>query len=276
MKISIILCTYNRLQQLIRGFYTLRIQNPPCLVEFVLVDDGSTDGTKEWAKTIELQVDKPYDFKYIYLDHPEPRISCIPRNIGIKQATGDIIIFTEPEALHVSNTIERLLIQMERHPENTILASQVWTMQKKIYESLREEYFADPQKILDHPYAMMTDNKHPNNTNAIDSDWAITGERHCNAGVLFATRKEWLEKIRGFDESFEGHGFDDFDLFNRLALIGHGIIKCSEIVVIHQYHDKSFYRYNIYESAERNGRISEKNIKNGIYQVNAERWGQSE
>lgn len=270
MKVSIITCTYNRLPQLKRGLATIMPQSD-MFNEIIVIDDGSTDGTKEYFESLQTNT------KYIYLNHPEPRISCIPRNIGIRQATGDVIIFTEPEALHISNTIERLLIQMQRHPENTILASQVWTMQRRISESLRDEYFTDPQKIIDHPYAMMTDNAHPQNTKAIDSDWAITGERHCNAGVLFATRKVWLEKITGFDESFEGHGWDDFDLFNRLALIEHGIIKCPEIAVIHQYHDKSFYRYNIYESAARNGRISEENFKNGKYAVNAgKEWGKIE
>ena len=283
-KVSIIVTTYNRLKQLKRGWNTILDQDLPSETELLFIDDGSTDGTREYMQRVlsvaaALRKDKlpRIDTKYIYLEHPEPRISCIPRNIGIKATTGDIIIFTEPEALQVGDTIKQLLTAMKEHPENTIVASQVWTIGEKVYKDLGksgERYFRRPQEILDHPYAMLTDNEHPHNTKAPDSDWGITGEAHCNAGVLFATRREWLLKVGGFDESFEGHGFDDFDLFNRLAIIGHGVWKDPHIAVIHQYHDKSFYNYNIYEAADMNGKKSEANIHAGIYKVNdGENWG---
>lgn len=270
MKVSIVICTYNRKEQLDRGLRTILDQDvlPD---EIIIVDDGSTDGTQD---LIEPIWHTKISMRYIYIDHTEPRISCIPRNVGIKQATGDVIIFTEPEGLQVGNTIEQLLKKMEEYPDNTILASQVWTMGEKIQKNLPEECFRDPHKIITHEYAVLTDSHRPHNDQAPDSDWAITGEKHCNAGVLFATKKEWLLKVGGFDESFEGHGFDDFDLFNRLALIGHGVVKFSDIAVIHQWHDKSFYKYNIYDAAERNGKISEDNIHRGIYEVNKDKeWG---
>ena len=279
-KISIITVTYNRSLQMYRGLRTILNQAINSQeYEILVIDDGSTDDTK--AKVEKLSNEFPqkngpsFGIKYIYLNHPEPRISCIPRNVGIKQATGDIIIFTEPEALHIGNTIEQLLQKMKEYPENTILASQVWTIQEKIAKQLREDEYLHPEKILQHPYAQLTDTKNPYNIKAPDSDWAITGELHCNAGILFATRKQWLMDIGGFDESFEGHGNDDFDLFNRLAMIGHGIIKDPDIAVIHAWHEKN-YPYNIYEMAEKNGKISERNIHAGIYRVNEgnPHWGE--
>lgn len=274
-KISIVIVTYNREKLLRRGLLTI-INQSVLPNEIIVIDDGSVDNTmKAFLDIKNWRIDK-YDriagdfihFNYIHLSHPEPRISCIPRNIGWKSATSDIIIFTEPEALHVGNTIDKLLQAMEKHPDNTILASQVWTTQKLISEQLTDDYYSNPEKILEHPYAQLTTSSNLENTKAPNSDWAITGELNCNAGVLFATRKEWLEKIGGFDESFIGHGWDDLDLFNRLAMIGHGVLKDPTIAVIHQYHDKSFYNYNIYEAAEHNGKISEANVHSGRYRVN--------
>lgn len=265
MKTSIVTVTYNRLEQLQRGLTTVLNQSvsPD---EIIVIDDGSTDGTKEHFPNPKFPVN------YIYLEHPEPRISCIPRNIGIKQATGDVIIFTEPEALHVGNTIEQLLKKMEEHPDSVILASQVWTIGPRIQDKLTVEEFRHPARIINHQYAMLVEGN-MQNTKAPNSDFAITGESNCNAGVLFAVRRDWLLEAGGFDESFEGHGFDDFDLFNRLGHLGHPLLKCPDIAVIHQWHRKD-YPYNIYDMAEKNGKISEQNIKDGRYIANAgKEWG---
>lgn len=273
MKVSIIISTFNRASQLRRGVKSILNQKLPEETEIVLVDDGSLDSTDEVALELEqLAEEKGVHFNYIYLDHPEPRISCIPRNVGIKQAQGEILIFTEPEGLHVGNTILTLLEAMDTYPDNTILASQVWTMGEKIFRKLTEDNFERPITILNHPYAQITSGD-MQNTKAPDSDWAISGEMNCNAGVLFATRKSWLLDIGGFNEEFTGHGFDDFDLFNRLAVYGKGVKKVDDIPIIHLWHPKN-YPYNIYDAAKANGKISEEMINNGRYEANkGKAWG---
>lgn len=266
MKISVVTCVYNRSLQAFRGLSTILRQSPLPLDEIVIIDDGSTDGFSE--KIVELQnINKDININYEYIDFKEHRISSIPRNMGWKKAHGEIIIFTEPECLHVGNTIFNLYDKYAKEPTKSHLASQVWTIQEKIYGHLNNDDFLHPDRILNHRYAQLTDNSNMQNTKAPNSDWAITGEKNCNAGCLFLVKKEWLQDIGGFDESFEGHGFDDFDLFNRLALYGAGIIKHDDIAVIHQWHEKK-YPYNIYEMAEKNGKISEDNIKKGVYKVN--------
>lgn len=227
----------------------------------MIVDDGSSDNTAtKYQELMDFAKERKINVRWVYvwLNHPEPRISCIPRNVGIKQASGDIIIFTEPEGLHVGNTISQLIEKFNEHLlPSVILASQVWTMGRNIQEKLTDEEFLHPARIISHPYAMLTDGGNLNNTKAPNSDFAITGEPNCNAGVLFLTTKEALEKVRGFDESFEGHGFDDFDLFLRLGTAGFPLLKCPDIAVIHMYHDKSFYPYNTIDAGVRNGKISE-------------------
>lgn len=269
MKISLVTCVFNRKLQFERGIRSI-LQQSLLPDEIVVVDDGSTDGLKDIVDL--LHTDHPI-FRYVYVDHPEHRISSVPRNVGIKQSSGDIIFFTEPECLHIGDTIAQLKQKFDEDPEHTHLASQVWTIQEKIYKKLSEDNFARPITILQHPYAQLTDNTNMQNTKAPDSDWAITGQNNCAAGCFFGVRREWLEAIGGFDESFVGHGFDDFDLYERLALYGHGVIKHDDIVVIHQWHEKA-YPFNIYDMAEKNGKISAENIKNGIYEVNkGKEWG---
>lgn len=273
--LSIITCTYNRADQLKKGIMSIirQWETLPPRTQIVIVDDGSTDNTQDIVNELVFEAQpRAIDIKYIYVDYPEPRISCIPRNIGIKQASGDLIIFTEPEGLHVGNTIADILKAMDENPNRTILASQVWTMGQKIYEKLTDDNFKRPITIIEHPYAQMTSGD-MQNMKAPDSDWAISGEMNCNAGILFGTRKEWLLAIGGFNEEFEGHGFDDFDLFNRLAAFGKGIYKIDNIPIIHLWHKKD-YPYNIYDMAEKNGKISEAMIAEGKFKVNeGKEWG---
>lgn len=268
MSTSLITATFNRAEQLFRGISTVLSQEV-LPNEIVIVDDGSQDNTKDVVAELQKQF---ANIKYIYLDHPEPRISCIPHNIGIKQASGDFLIFTEPECLHIGNTIDQILKKMEQYPNGCPLATQIWTMGQAIYKSLSENQFEYPQSLLHHQYAMLVDGN-MQNTNAPDSDWGITGSLNCFAGCLWAARKEWLLEIGGFDESFEGHGFDDWDLFHRLNAYGKSIVQCNDIAVIHAWHEKN-YPYNLYEAADKNGKASEARLKAGEYHANIGKdWG---
>lgn len=272
MKISIVTSTYNRSLQASRGLQSLLNQNilPD---ELIIVDDGSTDDTRAVSREL-INKNPKVNIGYIYLDHPEHRISCIPHNVGFKQSTGDIVMFVESEILHVGNTIEQMLAKMNENPNRTPVATQVWTVQEKIYKKLSQDNFDRPSTILNHQYAQLTDSTNLNNTKAPDSDWAITGSINCLTGCFFAVERKWLEDIGGFDESFEGHGGDDFNLFDRLAAYGTGILPCNDICVIHQWHEKN-YPYNIYNKAEENMRKGADLLKTGEYRANiGKNWGE--
>lgn len=274
MKVSIVTATFNRSPQMEYGLSTILKQTDlPEELEIIVVDDGSVDNTKEVFDKLKATASwKGIEMKYIYLPHPEHRISSIPRNVGIKQATGEIIIFTESEILHVGNTISQLLKKLEENPIRTPVATCVYTMGERIWKDLNSLYFEDPQRIIEHQYAMIVSGN-MQNTKAPDSDWGITGSHDCLTGCLFAVRKDDLLAVGGFDESFEGHGFDDFDLFNRLAPFGKGVLPCNDIVIIHQWHKKE-YPYNIYEASDKNGAKSAQRIAQGEIKVNVGReWG---
>lgn len=271
---SLVTVTFNRALQLDRGMRSILSQEvlPD---EIVIIDDGSTDNTKDVVKGLTIDAhNKGISFNYIYLDHPEHRISCIPRNVGIKAAKGDVIIFTEPEVLHVGNTIKQIQDKMVEFPDRTPLATQVWTIQRKVYEKLTQDNFNRPATILSHEYAQLTDDANLHNAKAPDSDWAITGSNHCIVGCLFAVERRILMDMGGFDESLTEFSFDDWNLFDRLALYGRGILPCDDIIVIHQYHPKE-YPYNIYEAGDRNGKKSQENIKEYGYTANVgKEWGE--
>jgi glycosyltransferase involved in cell wall biosynthesis len=271
MIISLVTCTWNRAEQLKRGILTVIAQEIPPH-EIVVVDDGSTDNTRDVCMFLaDKAKERDIEFKYIYLDHPEARISSIPRNVGFKNSTGEIVLFTESEMLHVGPTVKKC-VDIVTNEEHVPVATQIYTMGRRIWEKLPDRFYSNPQLIISHPYAMVVAGN-MQNTNAPDADWGITGSNNCWAGCLFALKREWFEELGGFDESFEGFGYDDWDLFERLNLYGKPAQPHNEITVIHQWHEKN-YPYNIYEMSDKNAVQSKERIQKGIYTANEGRdWG---
>lgn len=272
MKVSIIATTFNRSLQMKRGLSSILNQDDlPKDLELILINDGSSDETDSIVSNFiaPLAKDKRVDFKYIHLNYSEHRISCIPKNIGIKHADGEIIIFSESENLHVNNTIKQLIDKIQEHPNQTPIVTQYWSMGKRIWEKLSEDNFLYPARILSHPYAMLV-NGNMQNTKAPDADFAITGSLNCFTGALFLAKKEWIEAIGGFDESMTGHGWEDWDILHRLNKYGKGVLYCNDIIAIHQWHEKN-YPYNTDTTAKANGKMSEQ--REG-YQANiGKEWG---
>jgi glucosyl-dolichyl phosphate glucuronosyltransferase len=99
---SIILCTRNRAELLADALEGLSaIDYPVDDVELVLVDNGSTDGTRELVE--KRARDFPFALRYVH--EPKPGLS-VARNRGIAEARGRFLLFTDDDQL-VDRTILR-------------------------------------------------------------------------------------------------------------------------------------------------------------------------
>lgn len=288
MKTSVVSCTWNRARQTFWGIRSLIVQETPP-DEIILVDDGSIDETPDVARTLEaLCTGKDIEFFYLRLDHPEARISSIPRNVGLKRSSGDIVIFTEPECLHIGPTVAQMKAKVETDPLKIYVATNIYTMGQSVWNKINEsqqDYFLRPMTLLNHPYCQLTDDANMNNTKAPDSDWAITGSYNCFAGCMIAAKREHLMAVGGFDEAMTEYGWDDWDMIKRVGLYLNSIKPQFEglnpvnigmendVIVCHQWHRKD-YPYNIYNAAERNGQLCEDRIVRGEYRANIGKdWG---
>ena len=89
MSVSVILCTYNREQLLARAIESVLAQKYLSF-ELIVVDDGSTDNTKEL-------VGKFNDRRIRYVAHEKNKGLSAARNTGLYLATGQYIAFIDSD-----------------------------------------------------------------------------------------------------------------------------------------------------------------------------------
>lgn len=94
MKVTVILCTYNRCQSLARTLDSLAASVLPDSVEWEVlgVDNNSSDQTREVAKDFCRRY--PGRFRYIFEPHPGKSFAL---NTGIREAHGDVLAFTDDD-----------------------------------------------------------------------------------------------------------------------------------------------------------------------------------
>ena len=97
VNVSVIIPTYNRKNLLKRALHSVSNQTfiPR---EIIVVDDGSSDGTKDWV------LERFPDVRYIYQDNSGVSSA---RNSGIKEAIGSWIAFLDSDDEWMSNKLEQ-------------------------------------------------------------------------------------------------------------------------------------------------------------------------
>lgn len=103
--------TYNRAHTLRRVFDSLRAQTPRDF-EWLVIDDASTDGTREllaeWAATADFPV------RYLRQDHAGKHIAY---NLAVREARGLFFVTLDSDDACVSYTLERIAYHWNNIPK---------------------------------------------------------------------------------------------------------------------------------------------------------------
>jgi glucosyl-dolichyl phosphate glucuronosyltransferase len=94
LKISVIICTYNRAETIKDLLNCLLIQEFNETFEVIVVDNNSRDNTKEVVKSFEVK----FNGKLRYFFQPEQG-KTFALNLGIKESKGEIIVFIDDDCL---------------------------------------------------------------------------------------------------------------------------------------------------------------------------------
>ena len=244
MKISYLITTYNRAIQLNRTLKRLsRLTKPD---ELVVIDDGSTDGTRDVVEGARALLGIPV--QYIFRNKQGYDSCAIPRNIGIKHCTHEFLAICEPECLFITDVIAQFKEAVQVWPSHVATAGLVYftNPDTAIDDGVAEnpmhyiESVWDVKKFPMHP----EDQIHEHGRPVVYTQATVTRALNMTAPFAAFYKKEWLFEISGWDENFSlihgggGWGFDDTDLLTRLRIKGHGQDIDSQIQVIHQWHDR--------------------------------------
>lgn len=132
--ISIVIPTYNRattILEAVRSVLTQTYQD----IEVIIVDDGSTDKTKDIVEDIE-------DKRVKYIRLADNAGACKARNIGIDAAKGDYIAFQDSDDIWQPNKLERQMAFMYK-----VGVDMVFSAIKRFYKYGEKKTSIFPDKV---------------------------------------------------------------------------------------------------------------------------------
>ncbi len=122
MKLSVVICTYNRekfLPDALASLTKQTINNND--FEILIVNNNSTDNTECIA--LEFQKAHP-ELNVKYVVEPNPGLS-FARNKGIKEASCELISFIDDDAIARQDYVENLIRSFEEHPSYGAIGGKV-------------------------------------------------------------------------------------------------------------------------------------------------------
>lgn len=120
MQISVVICTYNRCDSLRQTLETVCALNvPPSLSwELLVVDNNSTDATPEVCRQFLSRLPVRYLFE-------RRQGLSAARNCGIREALGDLIVFTDDDVDVHADWLLELWRASENHPDAFYLGGKI-------------------------------------------------------------------------------------------------------------------------------------------------------
>jgi len=206
--VSVVIVSWNRKEDLSRAIKSIKTQDYES-IEIIVVDNGSTDGSREFLKNEQ-------GVQCIFLDKNHG--TSITRNMGTKKASGKYIIYLDSDALfHKTNTISKAINIMETDPK-------IGALSAVVYSDENEEQIFTAGNYLDWRANLATKSTLPIKKRLYDIDYI--------SSCISFNRKKALEDIGGFDPYF--FFFDeDTDLGIRMKKAGWKILVDPEITGLH-------------------------------------------
>jgi glycosyltransferase involved in cell wall biosynthesis len=200
-KVSIIIPAYNQGHYLEAAVKSVLAQTYPDF-EAVIVDDGSTDATRQVAAGF-----KDARVHYIY---QENRGLSGARNTGISSTTGEYVTFLDSDDLFLPEKLALLVAVLDEQPEIGLAAGQALLIDQDGGRIDREFQTRLPQDL---------------------DQFLVSNPLHVGSVLL---RRSWLEKVGLFDESLRA--CEDWDLWLRLVRGGCSMTCLDQPVSLYRVH----------------------------------------
>jgi glycosyltransferase involved in cell wall biosynthesis len=266
IEVSIIIPSYNKYPLNLLTLYSLEKQSFDfSKMEVLLIDDASTDQTSEQLKDYR----PPYHFTYIHCNQNGGRAKV--RNLGIKHAKGNILIFLDAEMIvepdfvqnhyHFHQSANNLIVTGAMHYGSVYSCifpdfhpDQLQEMKELVkndaqlfqrytqYDSSESTPFplVDKQDIDNGRYKKLRVKKSLWH-NLIVENYGTNLKGFTFPWMAFLTgnvslRKDLITSVGSFDENFVLYGYEDWELGYRLYKAGANYILSDRVKSYHQEH----------------------------------------
>lgn len=191
--VSVICLSHNHLQYIKKAIDSVMKQSYPN-VELIIVDDGSSDGTKEWIKSFIENGNAQY------IDISMPLGNCFAFNQGFRKSTGDYIIDLAADDILLPERILKGINTFFKSKDAGVTFCDVMNLDEKGNE-LGTHFKRNHRGILTE--------KVPVGDIYIDLI-----KRYFISPPGMMIKREVLEELGGYDESLS---YEDFDFWIRSA-----------------------------------------------------------
>jgi len=212
-KLSVIIPTYNRKEILCRTLEAYRSQlAQEEILEVLVADDGSSDGTE--SLVAESNERFPFPVRYLRQNN---RGQASARNLGIREARGEIVLFGDDDIIPASNLVFEHMSWHRKYPEAAVgvLGRVAWSPEVHPTPFMKWLAFAGP----------LTDYQALSPGMPVDSAHFYSGN--------ISLKLEYLRKNGTFDEDFRAYGYEDFELGYRLTKKGLRLLYNPDAVAYH-------------------------------------------
>lgn len=206
-KVSVIIPCYNAEKTIGKTLGSLKSQTFKDF-ELIVVDDASTDGSASIAKANGAKV-------ISLSNHAGP---AAVRNAGLKKASGSIILFTDSDCQPALNWVENAVASFNGGNQAAVMGK---------VNVPNSTFFANSIAQLGFPAGANA---------GFENMWPVSKEgftEHLSSCNL-AIKKEAIESVGCFDESFPYAGGEDTYLAFLLSKNGMKIRYCPNVVVFHE------------------------------------------
>jgi GT2 family glycosyltransferase len=265
-KISIVSPYFNRKPELIKTLKVMRKSSVKDF-EYILIDDASSDEHRIEDLVVEFPFIKLTRINPNEKKHINP---CIPFNMGIAKANGDIIILQSPECLHVGDVIDYALNNTK---QNQYVVFPCFSLSPKSSSVLNTVDFNMENNLLNETLIKrvggLTDFSAEGPAGRNNSWFSHPTYRKCLYNFLVALTVVDLHDLGGFNEGLAfGHGYDDTDFVARVIKKGMEVLTPLEPFCLHQHHRSFLTEFsNFKEKETRNRLIYEKALLSQDYKV---------
>ncbi|MEM9379621.1 MAG: glycosyltransferase [Planctomycetota bacterium] len=194
-ELTVLICTYDRLETLKRCLSSFERQSAAGRYEIVVVNDGSSDGTREW-------LDGRQHAAPVRVVHQANGGLSAARNAGLDVARGTYVLLVNDDTIASPELVaEHLAAHAEHGPDRAVLGT-----------------FEQPRAALDNALMRTLEDSflvfcYAGLDPAKLHDW--TRFWTCNVSVSRAA----VEDVGRFDEEFRHYGCEDTDLGYRLETL---------------------------------------------------------